>query len=82
MIFPQKKVFHTKNVENVENYVEKNAKKLDFALVGKKSQSGFPQFRKYWCGKVENFAFCARCTILPFKAKNCIKMTDNKWRNF
>ncbi len=41
MIFPQKKVFHTKNVENVENYVEKNAKKLDFALVGKNPNQVF-----------------------------------------
>ena len=80
MIFSSKKVFHTENVENVENYVEKSAKNTDFSMDGKKFQEGFPQFREIACGKVENSDLCALCTTLPFIPKNCKKMYGNKWR--
>jgi len=80
MIFPSKKVFHTENVENVENYVENSFENADFSMLGKKFQVSFPQFCENACGKVENSVLCAKCTTFPFITKNCKKMSGNKWR--
>jgi len=64
--FCEKVVFHTKNVENVENSGEEGVEKSRNHGKTKKLPTPFSTLPPNFCGKLLKIEKCAICTNLPF----------------